>query len=149
MHSSALCIKRTFLTVKKFYIFLKFLKDLDSLVCFNDTVWKAEHCSKVAFHFKKYTWALSEFRIITVFLAVLPLSLHVCVFPTTYILQSFGSQNMRDGVCWDHYQQPAKNAKGKNFFSEWYFQYSNTTFSDYPLPCLAEAGASLCQRGFC
>lgn len=70
-------------------------------------------CSKVAFHFKNYIWALSEFRVTTMLLAVLPLSFHVHVFLTTYILQSSGSQNATHGVCWDHYQQLAKNAKGR------------------------------------
>lgn len=123
-------------------MFLKFLKDLDSLCCFNDSVWKTGHFA-VAFHFKNYKWALSEFQVTPVLLAALPPSFRVCVFPTTYILQSSGSQNVTYGVCLDHYQQPAKNAK--NFFTEWYFPYSNTIFADYPLPCLAEAGASLGQ----
>lgn len=88
-------------------------------------------------------WALSKFKVTSILLAVLPLPLHVCIFPTTYILQSSESQNVTHSACWDHYQQLAKNAKDKNFFSEWHLSYSNTIFSDWPPPCLAETEASL------
>lgn len=58
-------------------------------------------CSKVTFHFKNYLWVLSGFRISPVLLAVLPLSFHVCVFPTILTLQSSGTPNVTHSVRWD------------------------------------------------
>lgn len=108
------------------------------MLCLKDRVWKTDNI----FHFKSYMRTLSEFRIDSVLLAVLPLSFHVPVFPKTHIFQSSGSQNTTQGVCWDH-RMP--NNKGKNLFIEWYSLNSKTTCSGYTLSSLAEAGTSLCH----